>query len=187
MSAPLIVGIGGTPKPGSTTERALAMALAAAAGRGAETRLFGGEYIAALPLYLAAGHEGAATDMIDAVRRADGLIVASPGYHGGMSGALKNALDYLEETARDDRAYLDGLPVGLIVTAYGWQATGVTLSAMRAVIHALRGWPTPFGAAINTSDGSFREGDVDAAVSTQLAMVGEQVADFGVGRPVAVA
>lgn len=179
MNAPLIVGIGGTPKPGSSTEQALAIALAAAAAKGARVRLFGGQYLSRLPLYLAAGYDGAADEMIADVRAADGLIVASPGYHGGMSGAVKNALDYLEETARDTRPYLDGLPVGLIVTAYGGQATGVTLSAMRAVVHALRGWPTPFGAAINTSTGVLKDGAAtDPTVHQQLTLVGEQVLGF---------
>ena len=58
-------------------------------------------------------------DYIEAIRSADGVIIASPGYHGSVSGLVKNAIDYIEETARDERVYLDGLPVGLIVTAYG--------------------------------------------------------------------
>src|SRR3546814_8041656 len=82
------------------------------------------------------------SDLVAAVRDADGLILASPGYHGSISGLVKNAIDYLEETARDRRVYLHGLPVGLIATAFGWQATGGTLLAMRSIVHALRGWPT---------------------------------------------
>ena len=37
--------------------------------------------------------------MIDAIERADGVILASPSYHGGMTGLLKNALDHLEALA----------------------------------------------------------------------------------------
>ena len=48
------------------------------------------------------------------------------------------------------RPYLADMPVGLIATAYGWQATGLTIAALRSIVHALRGWPTPFAAAINT-------------------------------------
>jgi FMN reductase len=179
MSSPLIVGIGGTPKPNSTTEQALAMSLASAEREGARTKLFGGRYLAHLPLFLADDSAGAAAELIEAVRRADGLIIASPGYHGGISGAVKNAIDYLEETAGDARSYLDGLPVGLIVTAFGWQATGTTLAAMRATVHALRGWPTPFGAAINTSQSHFRNRSCeDQAALVQLDLVGRQVAAF---------
>jgi multimeric flavodoxin WrbA len=38
------------------------------------------------------------------LRRAHGIIVASPGYHGSMSGLVKNALDYAEDMRDDDDA-----------------------------------------------------------------------------------
>ncbi len=46
---PLLIGIGGTTRPGSSTERALAAALAHARTLGAQTQLFGGAELAALP------------------------------------------------------------------------------------------------------------------------------------------
>jgi FMN reductase len=179
MKHPLIVGIGGTPNPNSSTEQALELALRAAEQANARTRMINGRYLMKLPLYLAEGSPGAGRDLIEAVREADGLIIASPGYHGSISGAVKNAIDYLEETAKDTRPYVDGLPVGLIVTAFGWQATGSTLATMRSIVHALRGWPTPLGAAINTSRSIFCEGVCsDANAAKQLALVGRQVAGF---------
>ena len=36
-------------------------------------------------------------------RGAHALIIGSPGYHGGISGLVKNALDYLEELREDPR------------------------------------------------------------------------------------
>ncbi len=113
------------------------------------------------------------------------MIVASPGYHGSISGLVKNAIDYLEETARDARPYLDGVPVGLIVTAYGWQATGSTLAALRSIVHALRGWPTPLGVTVNTSATPIRDGScTDAGIAGQLALVGQQVTHFANDRRV---
>ena len=92
---------------------------------------------------------------------------------------VKNAIDYVEETAKDSRVYLDGLPVGLIVTAYGWQATGSTLATMRSIVHALRGWPTPLGAAIRSTSGMFKDGQCsDDASRGQLELVGRQVVEF---------
>ena len=183
MAAPLIVGIGGTTGGGSSTEAALHIALAAAGARGARTLMFGGEALADLPHYNPKSpmRTPGETALVAAVREASGLILASPGYHGNVSGVVKNALDLLEETARDEgRAYLTDLPVGLIATAYGWQATGSTIAALRAIAHAFRGWPTPFAAAVNSRlcrfDESGAPGDPDVAV--QLALVGRQVADF---------
>jgi FMN reductase len=118
----------------------------------------------------------AARELVGAVRAADGVIIASPSYHGTISGLVKNAIDYLEATATDRRVYLDNLPVGLIATAFGWQGAGSTLAALRSVVHALRGWPTPFGAAINVSGGlSLSGADWDAVATEQLGRVGEQV------------
>ncbi len=182
-SQPLVVGIGGTIGGISSTERALRIALDAAGREGFRTRLFGGEDMARLPLYdpKAISRTAHEQDFVDTVRGASALIIASPGYHGSISGVVKNALDLLEETARDPaRPYLADMPVGLIATAYGWQATGSTIAALRSIVHALRGWPTPFAAAINSAATKFDEvgGASDPAVVEQLCMVGHQVARF---------
>jgi len=176
-----IVGVGGTPKPASSTELALEVTLKHVERAGRTVRAFDGTFLARLPFY---GTRGAASDpnarlFVEAIREADGLLIASPAYHGSMSGLVKNALDFLQETASDARVYLDGLPVGLVVTAYGWQATGSTMSALRSTVHALRGWPTPFGAAILSRPGLFLSGTcTDPAVDEQLARVGCQLAHY---------
>jgi FMN reductase len=180
--APLVVGIGGTTRAASSTERALAFALRGAEAAGAHTRLFGGAFLHSLPHY--APEQPARTaeqrELIDAVRRADAVIIATPGYHGGVSGLVKNALDTLEELRADERPYLDGRAVGCIVTAYGWQAVGSVLTSLRSIVHALRGWPTPFGAGINTLETRFDSADScsDPKVVEQLASVGQQAAQF---------
>ena len=38
----------------------------------------------------------AAFSLIEKIRLTDGLILASPGYHGIISGHVKNALDYIK-------------------------------------------------------------------------------------------
>jgi FMN reductase len=176
---PVIVGLGGTTRSGSSTERALVAALEAAAHAGAETVLFDAPALQ-LPLYdpsVRATEEG--RRLVEEVRRADGLIIASPGYHGGPSGLIKNALDYLEELREDERPYLDGRAVGVIVCAAGWQATTTTLVSLRSMVHALRGWPTPLGVAINSLDLPFTvDGTVEERVRLQLELLGRQVVQF---------
>lgn len=176
-----IVGIGGTTKPLSSTEVALQIALAAAEEAGARTVMLDGSFLVGLPHYGTAG--AAQTErgraLVNAVRGADGLIIASPGYHGTISGLVKNAIDYLEETANDTRVYLEGLPVGLIATAYGWQATGSTMATLRSIAHALRGWPTPLGATVRTGTGFFvGTRCTDPTTQAQLELVGKQVVQF---------
>ena len=181
-SQPLVVGIGGTIGGPSSTERALRIALDAAGAEGFATRMFGGADMARLPLYDPRATERTPDErqFVESVRQASAVIIASPGYHGSISGVVKNALDLLEETARDPRPYLADMPVGLIATAYGWQATGSTIAALRSIVHALRGWPTPFAAAINSQEVKFdgAGGASDPAVVEQLRRVGQQVARF---------
>lgn len=171
----LVVGIGGTIRTHSSTDRALRTALETAASEGAETVCFGGPALAGLPLYSPEdpARSAAATELVEAVRAADGLIVASPGYHGSISGMVKNALDYLEDLRSDERPYLSGRGVGCIATGAGWQATVSTLSALRAIVHALRGWPTPLGAAINSA----AERD-EPRERFQLETIGAEVMEF---------
>lgn len=177
---PLIVGIGGSTRAGSTSERLLRVCLERAEQLGARTQAFNGPDLR-LPLYEADGSsgEGAATALVEALRRADGLVIASPGYHGSISGLIKNALDYVEDLRGDARPYLDGRAVGCIACAAGWQAAGSTLQALRAVVHALRGWPTPLGLAIN-SELPLWDGDAvaDPGLRSQLGIVTEQVLGF---------
>lgn len=178
---PLILGMGGTPRPGSTTERALAVSLRAARAEGAETLMIAGPSLV-LPMYApgVAERTPEGKQLVDALRRCDGIIIASPSYHGSLSGLMKNALDYVEDLRMDDRAYFDGLAVGLIACAGGWQAAVQTLAAMRSIVHALRGWPTPLGAALNTSTTLFdQQGDcLDLSSKLQLETIGRQVVQF---------
>ncbi len=178
---PRIVGFGGTTRAGSSSEKALRWVLSNAAALGADTEIFAANDVN-LPMYapeLEARCDRSAA-FIAALRRADGLILASPGYHGSISGMLKNALDYVEDMRGDQRPYLDGRSAGLIVCAYGPQAAGSTLVAMRSIIHALRGWPTPLGVAINSSGGAFNAdgSPTDAGLAEQLRLLAGQVVEF---------
>ncbi|MGD0491505.1 MAG: NAD(P)H-dependent oxidoreductase [Steroidobacteraceae bacterium] len=189
--APLIVGIGGTARPKSTSERAVVEALRSAERLGAETRLFDGVFVSGLPLYVPDRKERTAAEreFIETIRRCDGVIVGTPGYHGSLSGPIKNILDLLEDTAGDDRPYLDGRAFGCVVTAYGWQACGTTLVALRMIAHALRAWPTPFGASLNASTPLFETDGtcIDAKVAEQLTIVARQVVEFARHRAAGLA
>jgi FMN reductase len=178
---PYIVGIGGTTRPGSSSEKALRYALTLAEAQGADVKLFDGASIH-LPMYApesSVRSEGA-QQLIAALRRAHGVILSTPCYHGSISGLVKNALDYTEDMCRDAEPYLDGRAVGLIVCGHGWQSTGVVLSAFRSIVHALRGWPTPMGVAINTLVERFDEEGADVAeqVARPMRTMVGQVIEF---------
>ena len=166
---------------GSTSEKALAATLSMAEGLGARTLMLAG------PALDMESYDPGVTDrsenarrLVDALRIADGVVIASPSYHGSISGLLKNALDFTEDIRSDVRPYLDDRAVGCIVCADGAQAMGSTLATLRSIIHALRGWPTPYAAVIHANqkpfepDGSINQPDVEK----QLSIVASQVVEF---------
>lgn len=179
---PHIIGIGGTTRPGSATESVLRFALQVAEHDGATTTGFFGPELAQLPMYAPENpaRTPGAVRLAEQLRLADGIIVASPGYHGSVSGLVKNALDYVEDLRDDERSYFDGLAVGCIATGAGWQAIVSTLHQLRTIAHALRGWPTPLGAAINTTLKVFGEDSdiVDERARFQLETVAREVVQF---------
>jgi FMN reductase len=182
---PFIVGLGGTLRANSSTERALRHCLAAVERQGGRTRLFAAEELD-LPMY--APHElertPRALELVKALRDADAVVVGSPGYHGAVSGLVKNALDYIEDLREDPRVYLDNTPWGCISCAYGWQAAVGTLTQLRSIGHALRAWPTPLGVAINSADavwapsGELADTEQGRAVADQLELLASQLLAF---------
>lgn len=188
MKPPLIVGLGGTAKPDSSSERTLKFALERCAAHGARTMMFGGAALD-FPMYtpLTTERTSKAAALIAALRSADGILIASPGYHGTLSGLIKNALDYAEDMARDAQPYFAERAVGLIAVAAGWQATGTTVATLRAIVHALRGWPTPMAVAINSLSPVFGEdGDIaDPALTQQIDIMAGQLVGFTVRQAVA--
>ncbi|MFD2675546.1 NADPH-dependent FMN reductase [Camelimonas lactis] len=173
---PLILGVGGATRPGSSTERALRIALDSAAEAGAETIALVGEDLD-FPMYAPhdPGRSPKAARFVSLVARCQGLVIASPGYHGIVSGLVKNALDYVEDLRDSPQPYLENRAVGCIACAAGWQATGSTLVSLRSVVHALRGWPTPLGGAVNTAQ---PDSGLDAGARAQLQTIGRQVVRF---------
>ena len=181
VNSPYIVAVGGTLRPGSSTEKAMQHVLKAADRAGARTRLISGPALQ-LPMYQPENSDRSETarDLVAQLALADGIILGSPGYHGSISGLIKNALDYAEDLRADIRPYFSGRAVGCIATAGGWPGAVNTLGALRDIVHALRGWPTPLGAAINSSERVFDEhGEcLVPRVAQILDVIADEVIDF---------
>lgn len=64
--------------------------------------------------------------LIQRIRKADGLVIAAPEYNGGMPGTLKNAVDWV---SRADPDPLEGKPILLIGASRG------ALGAVRGLWH----------------------------------------------------
>ncbi|WP_457403188.1 NADPH-dependent FMN reductase [Thermostichus sp. MS-CIW-30] len=84
------------------------------------------------------------------MKRADGIILASPEYHGGISGSLKNALDLLSFEQ------LEGKVFGLI-SVLGGESNSNTLNQMRLIVRWVHGWVIPEQIAIGRAWSAFDE------------------------------
>ena len=98
-----IVAIGGSTRPDSSSERAVLLAARGARDAGAHVTTITGRELM-LPIYdtETSDRTPQALALVEAIRSAHGLLVASPSYHGGVSGMMKNALDYIEDPASHD-------------------------------------------------------------------------------------
>lgn len=75
------------------------------------------------------------------VKNADGLILATPEYHGSVSGVLKNALDLMSFE------HLSGKVTGLI-SVLGGQSNSNALNDLRIIVRWVHGWVLPEQIAI---------------------------------------
>ncbi|OLO28691.1 FMN-dependent NADH-azoreductase [Priestia megaterium] len=70
-------------------------------------------------------------ELIEKTEKADGILLATPEYHGAMSGALKNAFDFLNS------AYFAHKPVALLAVSGGGKGGINALNNLRTVTRAL--------------------------------------------------
>jgi FMN reductase len=172
-----IVGLGGSLRRTSNSRAALQQALAGAAAAGAETRLLD---LRELDLTMYDPDDDApgdaAAQLIESCYSADGLIWSSPLYQGTISGALKNALDWLHVLGRRDPPYLHDKVIGLISAAGGTQGLQA-INTMEFAVRALRGWAVPYvvpvasAARVFDASGAIKNESVEA----QLSMLGKEV------------
>lgn len=88
--------------------------------------------------------------MRDAVREADGIILATPEYHGSISGVLKNALDLMgfEEFTNKVTGFISVL---------GGQSNSNALNDLRIIMRWLHAWTIPEQVAIGQAWKAFNE------------------------------
>ena len=172
-----IVGLGGSVASSSKSLAALQAALDGASGAGAATQLLDIHELA-LPMYNPEHNEPteAAATLIKSCHEADGLLWSSPMYQGTISGALKNALDWLHLLGDSDPPYLHDKVIGLISTAGGTQGLQA-INTMEFVVRALRGWAVPYVVPVASASRVFDgEGRIqDQAVELQLQTLGGEV------------
>jgi FMN reductase len=175
---PTIVGLGGSLARSSRSLAALQIALEGAAAAGATTRLLNLRELD-LPMYNPDDQREpppAASTLIEACHGAGGMLWSSPMYQGTISGAFKNALDWLHALGSREPPFLHDEVIGLISAAGGTQGLQV-INTMEFAVRALRGWAVPYVVPVPSAFRVFdSEGRVkDEGVELQLRTLGAEV------------
>lgn len=170
-----VIGICGSLRAGSYTRMALAIALQGAQDLGAKTEIID------LNQYDLVFNDGRDTPYPEGVQRlradvrsAQGIILGTPEYHSGMSGALKNALDLMGFKE------FGGKMLGLVGVSGGAMGAVNALNSLRAVGRSLHAWVVPEQVSIPEAWKVFRDDGLlkNEDYRQRLLDVGRQVARF---------
>ncbi|HLP87331.1 MAG TPA: NADPH-dependent FMN reductase [Nostocaceae cyanobacterium] len=145
-----IVGIGGSLRSGSFTQLGLQIAAQRVEALGAEVEILDLRQMQ-LPFCDGSKEYPEYPDvekLRETVKNADGLILATPEYHGSVSGVIKNALDLM---SFDELA---GKVTGLI-SILGGQSNSNALNDLRIIMRWVHGWVIPEQIAIGQAYNAF--------------------------------
>jgi NAD(P)H-dependent FMN reductase len=168
-----ILGVSGSMRERSHSARALGLVLDACRAHGAETRLLDLRTLE-LPVFRPDRpcDAACAREAAEAVRWADAIVIATPDYHGSMSGAVKNFLDYHWKE-------FTGKLFGYVVASH---EKGLTvMDQLRTAVRQCYGWSLPYGVSTHGAE------DFDPAngalanpkLANRLRMLGRDVVVYG--------
>lgn len=172
-----VVGICGSIRPDSYTRMTLKLALEGAREIGVKTKLID---LRDYHLIFCDGKEDESSYPEDVfklrreVKQAAGIILATPEYHGGFSGVLKNALDLM---GFDE---IEGKMIGLVGVSGGAMGAANALDSLRTIGRALHAWLIPEQASIPEAWKVFDESGKmkNADLEDRVREVGRKVARF---------
>jgi NAD(P)H-dependent FMN reductase len=167
-----LLAVCGSTREHSYSGRLAIIASAAAREHGAETRLLELNAIN-LPIYNPdkddADHEGLRVTT-EAVNWAEAFLLASPDYHGSMSGAMKNFLDFYW-------AEFAGKLFGYVVASH---EKGLTvMEHMRTSVRQCYGWSLPYGVSVHGEKDFDSSGLANPQVARRLRMLVRDLVVYG--------
>jgi FMN reductase len=166
-----LLGISGSLRSHSSCRRALSVLLESAGEFGAETRLLDLRQ-AELPMYNPdADPDARVTRVLSDVTWAEAFVLASPDYHGAMSGAMKNFLDY-------HWSEFSGKLFGYLCSSH---ERGITvMEGMRLAVRQCYGWSLPYGLAIDEKQDLDADGRIkNPALQSRLRMAARDLIVYG--------
>ena len=165
-----VIGIGSSLRAGASSTTALSIALNFAKKQGAEIRLLDLKQTP-LPLYDPIENKSSPEikKVKDNVVWADALILSTPDYHGSMSGAMKNFLDYFW-------AEFAGKTFGYICASHEKGLTA--MDQMRTAVRQCYGWSMPYGVSVSDSE-DFTDGKINSKLESRLEMLARDLVVYG--------
>jgi FMN reductase len=161
-----VLGVSGSMSKTSQSAVALNHVLRAAHLHGAQTRLLD---LRAADLPMFRPGEGsdspALKQAFEDVAWADAFVLATPDYHGSMSGGLKNFLDYHWKE-------LAGKLFGYLCASH--EKGLLPMEQMRVAVRQCYGWSLPYGVAIGGDEATF-----STAKEARLVMLGRDLTVYG--------
>ena len=178
-----VLGVAGSMRKGSLSTHALKLVLEEAKKYGSDSRVLELREIR-LPIYdpsrsasdvlyqdVNDNHDNVLNTATEAVNRADAFVLASPDYHGSMSGAMKNFLDYFwEEFA--------GKTFGYVIASH---EKGLTVAdQMRTSVRQCYGWSMPYNISINgANDFSPAGNPANSMLANMIKMLARDLVTYG--------
>ncbi len=171
-----ITGVCGSLSADGATKKALAIVLKGAAEYDAETILLELRDFN-LVFYGSVPENEYPPDVLQlrqALKDSQGIILATPEYHGSLTGALKNMLDLM--TIEDFETKI----IGLVGVAGGDIGAINSLNTMKTICRNLHCWVLPQEVSIANSAQTFDDDGAvkDPAIEERLLNVGRQVVKF---------
>jgi NAD(P)H-dependent FMN reductase len=175
-----VLGVAGSMRQESYSTRALKMVLEEAKKYNAESYMLELRKIN-LPLYdpseitpdeFSSNNNNLVLERITtSLRWADVFVLASPDYHGSMSGGMKNFLDYFWEV-------FAGKTFGYIVASH---EKGLNVAdQMRTAVRQCYGWSMPYNISINGERDFDSKGNlVNSALAKRIKMLARDLVTYG--------
>ena len=167
-----ILGVGSSMRDGSRGTLAVKIALDFVRNRGAETRLLDLQQTK-LPMYdpNSESNDPQLQKAEEDVTWADAFILATPDYHGSMSGSMKNFLDHFW-------AEFAGKTFGYLCTSH---EKGLTvMDQMRTAVRQCYGWSLPYGVSINPDEDFSSKGEItNSRLSLRIEMLSRDLLVYG--------
>jgi len=165
-----VLGVGSSMRQGSFSTTTLKIVLDMSKKYGIETRLLDLQKTQLPMLYSQENETDEIKQVKDAVKWADAFILATPDYHGSMSGSMKNFLDYFWSD-------FAGKLFGYICASHEKGLT--TMDQMRTAVRQCYGWSMPYGVSINSEE-DFENGEIkNPQLKTRLTMLLRDLTVYG--------